>query len=177
MPTVAFRVTRKRRAFVNAPQVKKVLEATLDGKVVPHFVGKFNERVVNWKHKPKFKTSKANTADALITLIFPTGPNKRIYAYVTLGTPAHDIPLSPKAAGWLAFMWGGPGSYNAKTGPGGKFGGPGTVSGGTMTFAKQVNHPGNAPRDFEDVILKKEKQWYSRTMENAWRRAIRAMSK
>ena len=177
MPTVAFRVTRSRRAFVNAPQVKKVLEKALDGEVKPHFIDEFDKVVANWKHKPVFQGRKFITADAIWVNIFPTGANKLIYTYVTKGTRKHDIPLSPKSAGWLAFMWGGPGSYNAKTGPGGKFGGPGTVSGGSMTFAKQVHHPGNAPRDFEDVILKKEKPWYSRTMENAWRRAIRAMSK
>ena len=175
MPTVAFRVTRSRRAFVNAPKVKKVLEAALDGEVKPHFIDAFDKIVANWEHKPIFKGRKFVTADAIWVNIFPTGTNKLIYTYVTKGTRPHVIRV--KNAQMLAFMWGGPGSYNAKTGPGGKFGGPGTVSGGTMTFAKQVNHPGNAARDFERVILKQEKQWYSRTMENAWRRAIRAMSK
>ena len=175
MPTVAFRTVRKRRAFVNAPQVKKVLEAALDGEVKPHFIDEFDKVVANWKHKPIFKGRKFVTADKILVNIFPTGTDKLIYTYVTKGTRAHVIRV--KNAQMLAFMWGGHGSYNAKTGPGGKFGGPGTVSGGTMTFAKQVNHPGNAARDFERVILKQEKQWYSRTMENAWRRAIRAMSK
>ena len=178
MPTVAFRVTRSRRAFVNAPQVRKVMEAAMDSKAAPHFVEEFDKRVANWKHKPTFQTKKQDTASAIIRLIAPAkNAAGKIYAYVTLGTPEHDIPLSPKSAGWLAFMWGGPGSYKAKTGPGGKFGGSGTVSGGSMTFAKQVHHPGNAPRNFEGDIAKKEKRWFFRTMDAAWKRAIESMSK
>jgi len=175
MPTVAFRVTRKRRAFVNAPQVRKVLDATLDKEVKPHFIDEFDKVVSNWKHKPIFQGRKFVTADAIWVNIFPTGINKLIYTYVTKGTRPHVIRA--KNVPYLVFMWGGPGSYKAKTGTGGTFGGPGIVVGGELTVRRQVNHPGNAARNFESVILKKEKQWYSRTMENAWRRAIRAMSK
>lgn len=176
MPTVTYRVTRSRRAFVNAPKVKAVLTNAMDNEVVPHFTDEFDKRVGNWEHKPTFKAQKKDTADAIRRFISPSGVARKIYEFVTLGTRKHDIPLSPKAAGWLAFMWGGPGSYKAKTGPGGKFGGPGTVAGGAMTFAKQVHHPGNEPRDFEGDIAKKEKPWFFRTMDAAWRRAIRAMN-
>ena len=176
MPTVAFRVTRSRRAFVNAPTVKKVLEKTLDGEVKPHFIDAFDNIVSNWKHKPIFKGRKFITADAIRVNIFPSGPNKMIYTYVTKGTRPHVIRA--KNVPYLAYMWGGKGSYAAKTGPGGTwYNGPGRVFGGTRRGPVEVRHPGNAPRNFERVILKKEKQWYSNTMENAWRRAIRAMSK
>ena len=176
MPTVAFRVTRSRRAFVNAPQVKKVLEKALDGEVKPHFIDEFDKVVANWKHKPTFKGRKFITADALSVTIYPEGAkSKEIYGYVTKGTRPHVIRA--KNVPYLVFMWGGPGSYKSKTAPGGKFGGPGIVVGGELTVRRQVNHPGNAARDFEGVIRKKEKPWFSRTMENAWRRAIRAMSK
>jgi len=174
MPTVAYRIIRKRRAFVNAPKVKTALAATLDGEVKPHLIAAFDEVVSNWEHKPQFAARKFITADALSVNIYPTGANKQIYIYVTKGTRPHTI--RPRNARFLAFMWGGPGSYRAKTGAGGKWGGPGTVSGGKMTFSKLVHHPGNAPRNFEAFICKREQAWFSRTMENAWRRAIRAMS-
>jgi len=177
MPTVAYRVTRTRRAFVNAPVVKKILEQELDSEVKPHFIKEFEKIVANWKHKPDFQGRKYITADTIQVNVYPVGANKQIYIYVTGGTRAHPIPLTPKSSGWLAFMWGGPGSYKAKTGPGGKFGGPGTVSGGVMTFAKQVQHPGNAPRNFEKVVREKNKDWFAARMESAWKRAIRAMSK
>ena len=176
MPTVAYRVIRSRRAFVNAPQVRKVLEQVLDSEVKPHFVGEFEKVVANWKNKPRFKGRKFITADSIAVNVYPEGTkSKEIYGYVTKGTRPHIIRA--KNVPYLVFMWGGPGSYKAKTGTGGKFGGPGIVAGGKLTVRRQVNHPGNAPRDFEGVIRKKEAPWFSRIMENAWKRAIRAMSK
>ena len=176
MPNVAYRAIRSRRAFVNAPKVKAVLEQALDGEVKPHFIKAFEWVVANWEHKPDFKARKSIGADAISISVYPAGANKKIYIYVTKGTRPHPIPRTPKSKGWLAFMWGGPGSYKAKTAPGGKFGGPGVVVGGKMTFAKQVQHPGFEGRNFEKVIKDDNKRWFSRTMESAWRRAIRAMS-
>ncbi len=177
MPTVAFRVIRSRRAFVNAPVVRKVLAAALDHEVKPHFIQEFEKVVANWEHQPDFKARKFITADALKLNVFPAGEHKDIYKFVTGGTKAHLIPKTPKTAGSLAFMWGGPGSYQPKTRPGGKFGGPGQVVGGQMFFAKQVQHPGTKARNFEKAICEQEKHWFSCTMENTWRRAIRAMNK
>ena len=174
MPTVAFRVNRSRRAFINAPKVKAILGDALDSEVKPHFIKAFEDVVKNWEHKPDFQARKFITADSISVTVYPAGANKKIYVYVTEGTRPHTIRV--RNARWLAFMWGGPGSYKAKTGPGGKWGGPGTVSGGKMTFAKEVHHPGSEGRKFEAFIRKREQPWYSRTMNNAWRRAIRAMS-
>ena len=109
MPTVAYRVTRSRRAFVNAPKVKAVLEQALDSEVKPHFIKAFERVVANWEHKPQFKGRKSITSDAISVNVFPSGPNKMIYTYVTKGTRPHTI--TPKNARRLAFMWGGKGSY------------------------------------------------------------------
>jgi hypothetical protein len=174
MPTVAYRVIRSRRAFVNAPVARRVLEHALDAEVKPHFVTAFEEVVGNWKNKPKFEGRKFITADAIRVSVFPQGPNKEIYKYVTKGTRRHPIPKTPKVNGSLVFVWGGPGSYKPKTAPGGKWGGPGIAT-GKLTFRKQVQHPGNKPRDFEGFIRKREEPWFTKTMENAWKRAIRSM--
>ena len=174
MPTVAYRVIRTRRAFVNAPKVRDVFGKALDDEVKPHFVEAFDQVVANWEHKPDFQARKYITADAIQVNVYPTGKHKQIYIYVTEGTRPHTIV--PRHANFLAFVWGGPGSYKAKTAPGGTWGGPGTVS-GKMTFRKQVQHPGFPGRKFEEFIRKREAAWFTRTMENAWRRAIRAMSK
>jgi len=173
MPTVSFRVIRSRRVFVNATRVRKVLEAALDNEVKPHFIDAFKEIVSDWDNAPDFQARKSIKTDSIEVTVYPTGKNKKIYEYVTKGTRAHIIEA--KNAPRLAFMWGGPGSYKPKTAPGGSWGGPGTVSGGKMTFRKQVHHPGTKARKFEEFIRKREKVWFSRTMENAWRRAIRAM--
>jgi len=174
MPTVAYRVIRSRRAFVNAPVVRRVLAAAIDDVVKPHFISEFDKRVANWKHKPEFKARKFITTDALRLDVYPSGPNKEIYGYVTKGTRPHII--TAKRAPALSFMWGGPGSYQAKTTPGGGYGGPGTVTGGKRVAFKSVHHPGFKGRNFEALIRKENAAWFKQTMENAWRRAIRAMN-
>jgi hypothetical protein len=176
MPTVAFRVNRSRRAFVNAPKVRDVLSKALDDEVKPHFIKAFEKYVVNWKHKPKFEGRKFIAADSIKVNVYPTGGNKQIYLWVTEGTKEHDI--TPKSGGFLWFVsLGGRGvkSYVPKTGPGGSwYGGPG-ISLGHLRSVRAVHHPGNKPRDFEARVRKDEAPWYSRTMNNAWKRAIRAM--
>jgi len=175
MPTVAYRVIRSRRAFINAPVVKQILDDALDDEVKPHFIKEFEKIVANWEHKPDFQGRKYITADAIQVNVYPVGSNKQIYEFVTGGTRPHTIV--PRSAKRLVFMWGGPGSYKAKTGPGGKYGGPGIVTGGRLTARTIVHHPGSEPRNFEKVVREKNKGWFSARMESAWKRAIKAMSK
>jgi hypothetical protein len=153
--------------------VRQVLENALENEAKPHFVDAFKAIVADWDHAPDFAARKSITNDSITVSVYATGKNKQIYEYVTKGTRPHTI--SAKNAPSLVFMWGGPGSYKPKTAPGGVFGGPGVVVGGKLTFRKQVHHPGTKARKFEEFIRKREKVWFSRTMENAWRRAIRAM--
>jgi len=178
MPTVAYRVTRTRRAFINAPKVRDVLGKALDDEVKPHFIKALEKYTVNWEHKPDFVGRKYITADALKVAIYPTGANKQIYLWVTGGTKEHDI--APKNGPFLWFVSrGGRGvkSYIPKTGPGAAwYGGPG-LSLGHLRRVKAVHHPGSKPRNFEGRVREDEGPWFTRTMENAWQRAIRAMSK
>ena len=170
MPTVAVRVTRSRKKLLEVPKVKAALSKAMDTEVKPHFVKEFDKVVANWKHNPEFKGMKKITADKITVSIFPS-KFKDIWGYVTKGTRPHIIRA--KNARTLAFKWGGKGSYSPKTRPGGKFGGPGTSS-GPMIFPKRVKHPGSKAREFEKVIAQKNKKWFSSTMENIWRRVIRA---
>jgi len=177
MPTIAFRTIRTRRAFVNAPKVKAVLERALDGEVKPHFIKEFEKFVVNWEHKPEFAARKFITADSIKVTVYPTGQNKQIYTWVSGGTKG-PYDITPKNGPFLWFVSrGGRGvkSYIAKTGPGASwYGGPG-ISVGNLRRVKAVSHPGIKPRAFEARIRKEQAPWFSRTMENAWRRAINAM--
>lgn len=159
--------------FVNAPIVKKYLEAGIDSEVKPHLLSKFKQVVANWKHKVEFRSRKFITADSIKINIFAAGPHVKIWGYVTRGTRPHVIRA--KRGKSLAFVWGGPGSYVPKTKPPAKFGGPGTVRGGKKVFPKEVRHPGTKPRPFPKVIRKEETPWFRRTMENMWRRAIRRL--
>lgn len=170
MPTVAFRTIRSRQKFARALEVKKELEQTLDRVVKPHFIEAFKRVVVNWKNKPEFKARKFIQADLIKVNVFPAGEHKNIWIYVSGGTKPHII--TAKRAPLLVFE---AGRYVPKTAPVGKFGGPGVVRDGQVVRKRSVNHPGSEPREFEKVIRDDNKDWYSRTMENAWRRAIRKL--
>lgn len=175
MPTIAMRVTRGRRKFVKHPEIRRYLGLVLDQIVKPHLIQRFNLVVMNWKHQPTFKGRKFITTDRIWVNVFPSGDKEDvdIYRFVTKGTKRHRIRA--RNAPYLAFMWGGKGSYKPKTKPVGKIGGPGIVVGGTLRRPFEVNHPGSEARNFEKAIKDDEKRWFSRTMENAWRRAIRRL--
>ena len=70
------------------------------------------------------------------------------------GTKSHTI--KPKSdGGRLSFQWGGPSSYQPKTRPIARSGGPGTVSNPQRVAFRSVNHPGFPARKFSQVINKK----------------------
>ena len=167
MPTVAYRVVRSRRKFIKAPEIKAALGVTLDTVVKRRFLIRFRRVVGNWKHKPVFQARKFITMEYLKVNVFPTGPNKQIYKWVTDGTKAHVIKARNAPA--LAFQLG----YKPKTRPVGQYGGMGVAT-GKRVYAQEVHHPGTKPREFERAIKEDEKAWVNKTLENAWRRAIRS---
>jgi len=170
MPKVAYRAIRGRRKFAKAPEVEKLMGAFLDDTVKPHFIKCFERVVVNWDHKPEFKARKHYSADDLRIDVYPAGQHKDKWIWVSGGTRGgYKIPKG--GSGYLAFQTG----YKPKTKPPGKFGGPGTYTGPWVRGVMQVTHPGIEPRNFEKVIADDEKQWYSKQVENAWRRILRAI--
>jgi hypothetical protein len=170
MPTVAFRATRSRRKFVKAPEVKRKLQDVLTDPVKKHFVKEFDGVVSDWDHKPEFKARAFIASDYIKVNVYPAGSHKKIWEYVSRGTRPHLIPKS--GPGMLAFMLG----YSARTKPRGKAHvGSGTASGPKVVGVMQVHHPGNEAREFEEVIAEENKAWYSREMNNAWRRIIRSL--
>jgi len=170
MPIVGARVIRGRKKFANYPQVRKVLGAALDNEAKPHFVQRFEMVTANWKHKPGFQARKFITADEIRLAVYPTGPNAQIWKWVSFGTRGgYQIPKG--GPGFLAFQTG----YKPKTKAPGKFGGPGVFTGPKVMGVMQVTHPGIEAREFEKTIADDERDWYNRTVENAWRRAIRSL--
>jgi hypothetical protein len=148
-----------------------------DNVLKPQMIKWFDRIVANWANRPGFAARKYLTSDSFSINIFPTGSEevKNIWWYNVLGTRPH--PIRPKDAPMLVFPWGGPGSYMSKTGPGGKwYGGPGTVNNATLRFSMGVQHPGTAPRNWTKLAAEEFKPIYSRTVENAWRRALRRIS-
>jgi len=171
MPKVAYRAVRGRRVFLEASEVvPERLADFIDDTVKPHYIQRFELVVENWKHKPDFRARMLIRPDGITLYVFPTGPDAQIYKWVTEGTEGgYKIPKA--GPGYLAFQLG----YKPKTKPPGKIGGPGIYSGPWVRGVMQVTHPGIDPRNFEAVIAEDEAPWFSREMENAWRRIIREL--
>ncbi len=112
--------------------------------------------VENWssKNRPDFISQISIKASTIIWTIrvVNADPNLPLWLWIDkTGTIDHDI--TPKNKDFLFFEWGGPGSYIPKTAPGGVFGGPGQVFGGSLVQSKEgIHHPGFPPRQFSLLI-------------------------
>lgn len=100
----------------------------------------------NWSNQPEYKVEREQGSNH-ITLVF--GTSDKIWNWLDRGTRPHII--RPKRAKVLAFQWGGPGSYKAKTRPGWIGSGSGGPSGDTV-FRRAVHHPGTEPRHWTAAI-------------------------
>ena len=175
MPLVAVRFHRGRRKFAKYAAVMKEMTGVHNREIKPRFIRDFDRIVANWSNKPGFLSRLNQNPDGLKMYVFPTGSKKvkDIWKWNVFGTDPHDIEA--KNAPRLAFI--GNGIYLPKTGPGGTFyGGPGRTIGGALVRPLVVHHPGTDPRNWPEVIRKKNKTFYSRTIENAWRRALRKIN-
>ena len=138
------------------------------------------EKIVsNWENQPKFTLEVALNAiiQGALTVGYIVKGSKlaqNIWGWLGKGTRPHKIRA--RNAPSLAFQWGGPGSYKAKTKPGGatlSFGGPGSVSGGTTHRPMEVNHPGNEPRHFYEYLGVTLISPWGRDIRTAIRRGLR----
>lgn len=172
---ILLRRVRGRAKHPNWTGIAKEAERTLDAVVKPRLLKYPAKIVANWEHKPDFKARKKVTRQAISVYVFPAGPNKDIWVWVSRGTGLYGpkkskYPIEPKKKGGvLAF----PSVYTPKTKPRGpSYGGPGKSSGPTI-FAKSVMHPGIKGRHFEEAWARWAKTWFRREMENAMRRGAR----
>lgn len=164
---ILLRPVRSRKTHPNWTGIVKEVERELDSYVKPRLLDYPRRIVASWEHKPDFKAMKRVTKDAISVYVYPTGPHRDIWQWVSRGTKPHII--RPKRAKVLAF----PEIYEPRTtvrGPGYK--GPGKSSGPTV-FAKEVHHPGTKARHFEEAWGRWAKTWFRKAMENAMRRGAR----
>lgn len=173
MPTVAVRVVRSRRKFINAPQIRAVLEAALDTEVKPYFIDQFKAIVKDWRHQPDFKARKFINPDEIRVNVFPAGEHKQIWEWVSQGTRG-PYPIPSAGPRFLRFQT----NYQPRTQPGSlSASGPGRATGPMVQGKMQVEHPGIEGREFERQILDDtvNQKWFAKTMENAFKRGIRAL--
>ncbi|MCA9326776.1 hypothetical protein KC976_04235 [Candidatus Saccharibacteria bacterium] len=139
-------------------------------------VVKAYENVVkNWRGKPGFKAQIGSGEKVLFVRIRVTGKRRVIDNWNRIDkTGARPHVIRPKRGKFLRFVWGGYGSYDAKTKAApARFGGSGRVSNGRVVFLRKVNHPGFKPRKFSEAINKDALPVLERETRNAVRRGLR----
>jgi hypothetical protein len=126
----------------------------------------FLKTTATWKRKPEFSNI-LTVSNTMIRFLVET--SDEIYGYVDKGTRPHVIEGNPV----LSFMWGGKGSYKAKTRVRVLGSSGGGSSGDRVAFAS-VQHPGFEGRQFEDEILKKHEPLLWTRINRAFKNAIQA---
>lgn len=145
------------KAFADA--FKKASE-----KISKEIKKEFEITTIGWDTDVVFEELVAVGPDAIEVLV---ATDNEIYGYVNDGTRPHKIRAKPGKT--LAFKWGGPGSYKAKTAPGKLVHNPsgGNVVGGKFVRPMEVDHPGFEGRNFDKIITKEFTPKYKRAMEAA----------
>lgn len=127
------------------PEVLKMMREVVEGK-------SYSDKP--WKHKVDFKARFAMKGQDAVLWAYPTGPNKDLWTWTSRGTKPHGIDA--RNAPYLVFPYGGPGQQpktRPRLGAGKtviKLGGPGVTQ---WARVKHVDHPGTAPRQFEERIM------------------------
>lgn len=182
MPVVVFRTVKSKNPFRDTKAFERHLRRGMDREVKPALLDYFERIVKPWDTKVGFRARTRIRRRRIEVSVHPTGPNAKIWGYVTKGTPPHLIRPKRKMksggrAAHLSFVWGGPGSYKPHTRPGGRYKGPGKVVGGRLRHFFWVRHPGSKARNFEKHIARWYYPKFRRTMHNMMRRALRAAAK
>jgi len=169
MAKVLFRAIRTRSGYPQWTNMQKEVERTIEGTVKPELLTYFTRVTDLWKHKVTFQARKRITAQGITLYVYPTGPNKDLWTWTTLGTKPHVIV--PKRAGYpLRFRTG----YKPRTGRGYRYRGPGKAV-GPWVAAYRVQHPGTKPREFEKHIRRFYQPKFRKIMEAALRRGARRL--
>ena len=128
----------------------------------------FEITTIGWDTDVKFEEL-VSLGPTSIDILVAT--DNEIYGYVNNGTVPHVI--AAKKGKTLAFRWGGPGSYRAKTARGKQVHNPaGGQTSGNMIFPKAVQHPGTKAREFDKLIKKMFEKKFTRAMELALKKGV-----
>jgi hypothetical protein len=134
------------------------------------------QRVVqNWQSKPGFKAEIGLGTKQLYVRVKVTGTRRVIDNWIRIDKKGMKPRLiTPKRSKFLRFVWGGPGSYDAKTKANpARFGGSGRVANGKVVYFKFVNHPGFKPRKFSEAINKDARIVLDKEVKNGYQRGLR----
>lgn len=182
--------------LIRKPQSPNILHRQIRQEVIIHLkpvaiaARKSYEKVVeNWNNQPKFQEQITVTQSRIeIQVLVRRGQRldngsdlttADLWKIInTTGAKAHPIPKQPKRQGALRFPWGGPGSYQSKTGANpARYGGPGIVQNAQVIYRKQVHHPGFKPRHFSEAINKDLRKPFDRAVDAGYRAGLRKIGK
>lgn len=174
MPRIHIKQIRSRGLSPDWELIIKEVEATLDNQVKPMFLNYFARIVEPWseENRPAFGARKKITKKEISIYVFPRGPNAWLWKLISI-TGSGPHPIEAKNAPFLVFMWGGYGSYLARTDTSGHYRGQGDVEGGSIQRRHSVEHPGFPPRNFEKYITRWGKKKALRLINNAFKRGVR----
>ena len=175
MANSLFQITK--RPPKAAQQYKAVQDEVRVGlkRVGDRTVKAYQRVVQNWERKPGFKAEVGSGSKQLYVRIKVPGSRRNIENWNRVdksGAKPHVIRA--KRAKFLRFVWGGPGSYDAKTKAApARFGGSGKVANGKVVYRKFVNHPGFKARKFSEAINRDSRELLDREVRNGYRRGLR----
>ena len=151
----------------------EAMESALRGemeKYKPFLIKDYENIVKSWGNpKPTFQAAVYVRPEGTTLVVRVLGPDegRKKWIYVNEGTRPHTI--RPKNAKLLAF----PAAYSAGSSPGSIF----TIKGsakGPVVFAREVNHPGSAARNFDKVLAENHRKPFESWMQAAMSKAARA---
>jgi len=105
MARIAFEEISPRRGYPDFDAYIQELEKAFANKIKPELLKLFELQVARWKHKVDFRAVKRITPLEVSVYVYPTGPNKEIWLWVSGGTRAYTIiPKVAIKSGILPFV-------------------------------------------------------------------------
>lgn len=155
----------------------KAVMSVLDQEVrkyAPFLVNDYEKPTKAWqgdkpRFVPVFKTGGGRISITIRVLGPELGKNK--WHWLDAGTKAHKIPKRVRKGKRLHFR---SGKYQAGSRPGSLSTSRPGYPKGPFVSPKQVNHPGNAPRGWTEIIVRENQRAFERWMQAAMQHAARA---
>lgn len=132
--------------LLNEATILENIKRTLRNKTAPDLRKQFDKTVTGWKNAPNFSQRFKFQRDYLSVTVWASGPNKKQYAIVTRGSPAHTI--RPKRRGGLLRFQPG---YRAATRPK-VLSSRAPIRSGDFVASREVHHPGFEAREFDVAV-------------------------
>lgn len=142
----------------SAAAIQRAVEGALD-ELAANVQADFQATVATWDDAPSFVIRKRPSVREIAT-------GQRTYVMLNAGTAPHTIRV--QQARRLVFQV----PYKAKSAPRLIGSGPG-ARGNTTVYARDVHHPGTAPREWDQVIAEKYRGVIAPTIQQAISAAVR----